>query len=104
MERYLVLQKKSFQICINGTCVTSLAVSNSNCLFEDSSPVSEAQATYPLPFSNMSCTDVLNYFTKSMNYSAYYFCQQPSFLSICCEACQSMSLFNFNLKIVSMLN
>ena len=84
-------------MCIQGVCTSSVKAPIGDCLFADE-PVRSVQFNLngiTLPNSVMSCSEVIDYSIKSLNYPSDNLCSDSYFKGLCCNACKSKFLFLF---------
>lgn len=78
----------SGKTCQKGSCLESKDAPHSDCLFGDDIVVNLQVIKDPLPYSQMTCEQVLNYL-ESVNQFPIIYCTIPLFRQTCCATCKS---------------
>lgn len=76
-------------MCIEGVCTTSTLAPLAACPFGDDVAVNQQTIFAPLPTAQMSCPDVFDFISTSLNQFPLSYCADSRFKAACCETCKS---------------
>ena len=80
-------------MCVQGKCRSSSLAPELSCPFGDDVIVNNHLTMYTdLPKAQMSCEDVFNFISVSLNEFPVAYCADSRFKAACCDTCKSMKL------------
>ncbi len=76
-------------MCIQGICTPSASAPVSKCPFGDDVVINQQTIYNQLPKTQMTCPEVFDFISTTLNQYPLSYCADSRFKSVCCETCAS---------------